>query len=343
MISTENNSARLLDLFFCLVFMPFLVFLGPAHSWMGSWTLFFLITTAYLYGCYFLIQRVNFPALLIERRFARIATVGAALIFITYLLSRYPLPALDFVTPAMSQYQIQLRDFGVSVSLWLMFSLVVGYALTVSFVKELYGQLFLKKKIEAQRDKAELAVFKAQISPHFLFNTLNSLYSLVIGTSPKAEDAFIKFTDILKYTYITIEKETVAVADEIAYIGSYIDLQAIRLNCHTSVNWNFDIDDDSLRVPPMLMLTFVENTFKYGSSTSIDCTIDITLSLRDGLLRFETRNHVMKHQDQFRKDIPVGVENSRARLAALFPGRHTLLAENAPDGTFHVLLTIKLK
>lgn len=93
----------------------------------------------------------------------------------------------------------------------------------------------------------------------------------------------------------------------------------------------------------MLMLTFVENAFKYGSSTSIDCTIDITLSLRDGLLRFETRNHVMKHQDQFRKDIPVGVENSRARLAALFPGRHTLLAENAPDGTFHVLLTIKLK
>ena len=135
----------------------------------------------------------------------------------------------------------------------------------------------------------------------------------MIGTSPKAEDAFIKFTDILKYTYITIEKETVAVADEIAYIGSYIDLQAIRLNCHTSVNRNFDIDDDSLRVPPMLMLTFVENAFKYGSSTSIDCTIDITLSLRDGLLRFETRNHVMKHQDRFRKDIPVGVENSRAR------------------------------
>ncbi len=100
------------------------------------------------------------PALLIERRFARIATVGAALIFITYLLSRYPLPALDFVTPAMSQYRTQLRDFGVSVSLWLMFSLVVGYALTVSFVKELYGQLFLKKRSRRSATRPSLRFSK---------------------------------------------------------------------------------------------------------------------------------------------------------------------------------------
>ena len=132
------------------------------------------------------------------------------LVALNYVLSLYPLPDMDFVTPALSEYQTKVRNFGVSVSLWLMFSLVMCYSLSITFVKELYEQLLLRRKIEAQRDKAELAVFKAQISPHFLFNTLNSLYSLVIGTSEKAEDAFIKFTEILKYTYVTIEKRDCA-------------------------------------------------------------------------------------------------------------------------------------
>ena len=100
-----------------------------------------------------------------------------------YLLTIYPLPEMDFITPAMSEYQTRIRNYSITISLWMMFSLVMGYSFTTSFVRERYDQLLQKKKIEAQRDKAKLAVFKAQISPHFLFNTLNTLYSLVIGLS----------------------------------------------------------------------------------------------------------------------------------------------------------------
>lgn len=158
-------------------------------------------------------MKINVPKLLISKRYFDLAGVFTLLVTATYLLSLYPLPDMDFVTPALSEYQTQVRNFGVSLTIWLMFSLVMGYALTVSFVRELYEQLLLKKKIEAQRDKATLALFKAQISPHFMFNTLNSLYSLVIGTSEKAEDAFIKFTELLKYSYVTIEKELVTLGD----------------------------------------------------------------------------------------------------------------------------------
>ena len=139
-----------------------------------------------MYGCYFTLLHINIPKLLIDRRYKRIGGIIAVLVALNYVLSLYPLPDMDFVTPALSEYQTKVRNFGVSVSLWLMFSLVMGYSLSITFVKELYEQLLLRRKIEAQRDKAELAVFKAQISPHFLFNTLNSLYSLVIGTSEKA-------------------------------------------------------------------------------------------------------------------------------------------------------------
>lgn len=340
MKSVENKTSLILDLFFCLVFVPILVWLGPARYWFQQWPLFALIVCAYLYACYFIVLRMNMPKLLLEKRYANLAGVIAALVAAAYLLSLYPLPQMDFVTPSLSEYQTRVRNFGVSVTLWLMFSLVMGYSLTISFVKELYAQILLKKKIEAQRDKAELAMFKAQISPHFMFNTLNSLYSLVIGTSEKAESAFVKFTELLRYTYITIEKETVTISDEINYISNYIDLQSIRLNSHTTVDWEHRVDDDQLCVPPMLMLTFVENAFKYGSSTSTDCCIKIRLKVKDRCLHFETRNSIMRHADEFRKDMPVGLENCRARLASLFPGKHSLHTAEE-NGCFIVSLKIQ--
>lgn len=341
MKSIENKTSLILDLFFCLVFIPILVSLGPAHYWFQQWPLFSFIVCVYLYACYFLLMKINMPKLLISKKYYNIAGVIVMLVIVTYMLSQYPLPDMDFVTPALSEYQTQVRNFGVSLTIWLMFSLVMGYALTISFVKELYEQLLLKKKIETQRDKAKLALFKAQISPHFMFNTLNSLYSLVIGTSEKAENAFIKFTELLKYSYVTIEKELVTLSDEIDYIQNYIDLQSIRLNGHTVVDWKYHVDNDNMKVPPMLMLTFVENAFKYGASTSRDCRIRIHLTVRDGALSFETENSIMKHADEFRKDMPVGIENCKSRLMSLFPEKHTLATvEN--DGLFRVNLNIQL-
>lgn len=338
----ENKTSLILDIFFCVVFMPILVFLGPSYTWMAQWPLFFILTCVFLYACYFIVIHIRIPDLLIAKKYKRTFGILSLLIVINYLLSLYPLPELDFITPVLSQYQTQLRNFGVSVTLWLMFSLVMGYSLSVSFVKELYAQVLLKKQIEAQRDKAELAVFKAQISPHFLFNTLNSLYSLVIGTSEKAEEAFVKFTEILRYTYTGVEKETVPIGDEVDNIRNYIDLQKIRLNSHTRVEWDCEVDDPHVAVPPMLMVTFVENAFKYGSSTSKDCTVRIKVRLINGDLEFETANKIMKQGDKFRSDVPVGIENSRMRLQVLYPDRHSLTVSEE-NGVYLLRLNIRLR
>lgn len=336
-----QRTTLVFDLFFCLVFVPLIIILGPARYWLTRWTFFFFLVCAYLYLCYFIIKHLDFPKLMIARKYKKIGIAILLFICSNCLLSHFPLPDVEFITPAMTEYQTSVRNQSIELSMWLMFSLVIGYSLTVSFVNALYEQLLLKKQIENQKNKAEMAMFKAQISPHFLFNTLNSLYSLVIGTSQKAEDAFIKFTEILRYTYVTIENESVALKDEVAYIQNYIDLQALRLNRHTTVHWTHDIDDDSVMVPPMILLTFVENAFKYGTSTSRDCSIIINLTLKDGVLAFKTQNGVMKHADEFRRDLPVGMENCRARLEALFPDRHTLDISEA-DNKFKVSLTIQL-
>ncbi len=336
-----DKPGRITDLFFCAVFMPLLVLLGPPLEWMPSWPLFSVVAVAFLYGCYFVLKRQQLPRLLLEKDYRRIAIVAGALVAANYLLTLYPLPQVDFITPSMSEYQTSVRDRQVALGLWLMFSLVVAYSLVTSFVGELYAQLLRTREIRAQRDRAELAMFKAQISPHFLFNTLNSLYSLVIGTSQKAEDAFIKFTDILKYTYVTIENETVAIGEEAAYIGNYIDLQRIRLNDHTRIEWNKSIDDESAQLPPMLMLTFVENAFKYGASTARDCEILISLRLERGHLEFRTSNAIMKHADRLRTELPTGIENCQARLEGIYPGRYTLETSET-DGVFDLLMTINL-
>ncbi len=341
MKSLEHATGLIFDLFFGIIFMPLLAVFGPIRNWWSISPGLDVLVIVYLYGCYFAVKKLNLPHLILSKSYARLVAIALVSLSLTYLISFYPLPQVDFIIPSMSEYQTRVRNYNVSISLWFMYSVVICYSLTVEFVKALYERRLLQNIAENQRNKAELAMFKAQISPHFLFNTLNSLYSLVIGTSQKAEDAFIKFTEILKYTYTTIDNEFVALADELLYIRNYIDLQLIRLDGHTSVNFAPEVDNPDAKIPPMIFLTFVENAFKYGASTSSDCSIDIVLTLDGGLLRFETRNRVMRHRQEFRSDMPVGLENCRNRLAALFPGRHSLTTLEEGD-SFKVILTINL-
>ena len=341
MVALEKRTAPILDIFFCVVLMPLLLLLGPAHHWVHESVWFFVLVCVYMYSVYFVVKAAGVPRLIMRGRYGEVAGLLGILVILNYLLAHYPLPRLDFVLPAMSEYQTRMRNYSVSLSMWLMFSLVLSYALTISFVRELYGQLLRQKRAEYERNRAELAMFKAQISPHFLFNTLNSLYSLVVGTSRQAEEAFVKFTELLEYTYVTIRNESVAVADEVAYIRNYIDLQAIRLGEHTRVEWLCDVDDPEAQMPPMILMTFPENAFKYGASATHDCTISLALRLHDGLLEFDTCNAVMKRSDEFRRNAPTGIDNCRARLDGVFPGRYSLQAgEN--DGLYHVNLKIQL-
>lgn len=341
MKSTEKKSTLILDLFFCVVFMPLLLAFGPAHYWWSVSPAFAVIVVVYLYGCYFAARFLRLPNLILKRSYARLGLIISVSLFLTWLLSQYPLPEMDFIIPSMSEYQTRVRNYNIAITLWLMYLVVVCYSLTVTFVSALYERLLMQNIAENQRNKAELAVFKAQISPHFLFNTLNSIYSLVIGTSQKAEDAFVKFTELLKYTYVTIDNEYVAISEEIEYIRNYIDLQLIRLDSHTQVIWEADVDEPDAQIPPMIFLTFVENAFKYGASASRNCTIRISLRLAGGHLTFETENMVIRHKDEFRKEVPVGLDNCRSRLAALFPRRHSLVTSEK-DSVFKVTLKVCL-
>lgn len=341
MKSLEHKTGLIFDLFFSVGIMPLLIILGPPRFWWDVSPVFTCLAISYMYGWYFATRFLGLPKLILSKSYYKIAIIVILSIALTYILTLYPLPELDFIIPSMSEYQTRVRNYNMAISVWLMFTVVMCYSLTVAFIKELYHRMLLQNIVEHQRDKAELALYKAQINPHFLFNTLNSLYSLIIGTSQKAEDAFIKFTELLKYTYVTAENDWVTINDEINYINNYIDLQLIRLDGHTNVVREWRVDNNDAIIPPMIFLTFVENAFKYGTSTSKKCDIVIKLLLDEGMLRFETENRIIKHSDEFRENMPIGINNCRSRLSVLFPGRYNLDIKEE-GGVFRVFLQINL-
>ena len=117
---------------------------------------------------------------------------------------------------------------------------------------------------------------------------------MVLSGSEKTESAFVKFSNILRYMYTQIHMETIPVGQEIEYIRQYVELQSLRLNRHTQVDLTVETDNEQTPVPPMILITFVENAFKYGTSSEVDCVIHIHIRLNKGSLYFETENQIMR-------------------------------------------------
>ena len=128
-------------------------------------------------------------------------------------------------------------------------------------------------------------------------------------------------------------------ADEINYIQEYIDLQSLRLGRHTKVDVHYQIDDNSAMIAPMILITFVENAFKYGISSTTNSLISISIELKGGVLQFNSTNGIYNRSKQTASGI--GIENCRKRMELLYPERYTLLCE-PNEQMFNVTLTLQL-
>lgn len=330
----QKRITVVIDLLFCGVILPLVILLLPVDRWISRHPLFAMTLVTYLYVLYFAIRRIHIPALLIARRYIPIVCFIAILMGITWLLSRFPLESPSRYLPLESRIRQRIQ------AVWLLTLVVVGFGLTIEMMLELFRQILLRKSMEAEKQKAELALYKIQINPHFLFNTLNSIYGLVISKSDRTENAFAKFTGILQYMYRHATDDTISIREEVEYISSYIDLQRLRLNHHTKVVWEWSIDDDMVQIAPMILITFVENTFKFGTSPSRDCEIQIRMSLNNGQLCFETENDIMRLTEN--DQTHMGIENCRLRLEMLYPQRFTL-STTEEDGKYKVMIIIQLK
>lgn len=171
-----------------------------------------------------------------------------------------------------------------------------------------------------------------------MFNTLNSLYGLFLTKNEKALDALEKFIAMMRYVHTTSSLELVPLEKEADYIRQYVGLQTLRLTGMTDVLLEIRISSPELKVPPMLLVTFVENCFKYGVSPVEKSHISISLQQEGEMMTFSTVNRIFPTKRPGERS---GIENCRRRLELLYPGRHKVEITN--DGTnFKVNLSIKL-
>lgn len=196
------------------------------------------------------------------------------------------------------------------------------------------------KVLENQRLATELAFLKSQVNPHFLFNTLNNIYSLAYKQSPETPDAIMKLSLLMRYMLYESNGEMVSLVKEVEHLQNFIDLQKLRLREHTIIKFNIDGVLEGRQIAPMLLMTLVENAFKHGLVSKNEIGISIDLKVCNNHLIFSTINNTSSHK---KRDFGgIGLENMKQRLRLLYPGRHKLAFEER-DGTFYATLKLKFQ
>ncbi|HMJ69041.1 MAG TPA: histidine kinase [Cyclobacteriaceae bacterium] len=197
-----------------------------------------------------------------------------------------------------------------------------------------------KEQLEKQAVEAELFYLKSQINPHFLFNTLNNIHTLVYKQAATAPEAVLRLSSLMRYMIYESNGNTVPLSREITYLQDYIGLQQLRYKNAPVVDLEIVGDTDLCFIAPLLFIHFLENAYKHSPARLEPGDIRMKVEVNDNTLVFSIRNPVVTKQANFQNEHGgIGLPNIRKRLALLYPAQHTLEINSSPN-IFTVTLTI---
>jgi hypothetical protein len=198
------------------------------------------------------------------------------------------------------------------------------------------------KQTEKEKLNAELSYLKAQINPHFLFNTLNSIYSLAIEKSDYTATAVVKLSEMMRFVTTEANNDFVSLEKELTYISSYIELQKIRFGNTIRLIFNVEGNPVGQKIAPLILIPFVENAFKHGVNPEENSYIQITINVTENVLRMMVFNNKVNVRIQNEMRTEQGLENTKNRLHHLYPAKHLLVIDDEKSA-FSVSLTINMK
>ena len=241
--------------------------------------------------------------------------------FIFFMPNHLPFPPKDFPKPGrmMKPFEqgLTLHDIFFKIGL---FSII--FSTLLFFVDKWLENQKMIKALEFERQSSELKILREQINPHFFFNALNSIYSLSITQSNDTPRVILILSDIMRYVLNDKNGQKNNLNDEIINIKKYIEIQSIRFNKFNNINWQFYGNFEAYKIEPLLLLTFIENAFKYADFKK--GPLDILVNLKDNMLKFNVKNFYETKPSERTDHNKLGIKNTKMKLDLLYPEKYKL-------------------
>lgn len=338
-------------LFVYIMVIGFLLAAQPAGEnisilFTGRFIYFLLIFPIIFYANLFIFT----PRFLINARYPQYFT--AFLFFLLLILATNPFDHLMHLTrelrnfhpadlpnlpppPGGPRIERSFRFDLISLMLFL-FSWVLSTALPVVQAWNQSEQRI--SETEREKIKAELSFLKAQLHPHFLFNTLNNLYAMAVSGHGMLAESLLKLSNIMRYITDDSRLDFVPLSLETDCIRDFVDLQKLRLGTSTSVTLHISAEQDNKIIAPLIFMAFTENAFKYGVSKREPSAIEISVQTSPTRIVYTCKNSIFGQRNDLDRE-GIGIGNTKKRLEYLYPGKHELHIE-VKDGIFHVHLEL---
>ncbi len=289
---------------------------------------FYAIFAYIFYTNYFLL----IPKLLLPKKYLKYCLALLLVWFVAYAL---------FIGHGYLLYQLTDKIQYFSSRLTFYYPVIFYYIFftVISFGARLLSDWFKTQALSEQLAKAELALLRHQISPHFLFNTLNNIYLLVKRKSDAAPEAVLKLSELLRYNLIDNIDEKVPLSKELEFIDSFIELQKLRMPYPKIIQYEKSIASSDTGIYPLLLIPFIENIFKHGLINTPEAYAKIDITVNAGILSLRTEN---LYKDQYKDETTgIGTNNVMKRLDLLYGSDYKLEIED--DGQHYISnLTIKI-
>lgn len=301
---------------------------SPDHlAGVLSFTKIVLIQTLYLaipIFCFYCAYYFVAPQLFVTRKYVRavllfLFTVGGAVVLRYSMEYFFFLPVLGFDN--YRGHPWPMYDFADNVFFYY-FPKYFVYGLMYFFAESWYKNKQLQQELQKEKSTAELAFLRSQLNPHFLFNTLNDIYSLTYQQSEQAPEALLKLSELLRYMLRESAEDFMPLIQEIQYLETLVKLQLISAKGNAYIQLEAESDTNDYRVASLLFVSFVENAFKHGVLNDAANPVSIKLMAGKGNISFSIVNK--KNRDHKDKTGGIGLINVRRRLELMYPDKHQL-------------------
>lgn len=343
-IFMQRNRVFLLHLLFWCIYLTFNIYSASFFSQVRGydWTrgiLFTVIQFAFTFAIAYLNYFVFLPRFLNHKKIWRylfeFITPFAVLVMLRVYVQRYMIegsPRAEFFNSHM--YVIQVAAITLFITI---------FVSMLRFAVDWFELEARKREMENEKLYAELNFLRAQINPHFLFNTLNNLYYLAYSKSDNTTEVISKLSQMMRYMIYESNHEKVLLSKEIEYMQNYISLEQLRLNNQVPIQFSVEGETENIWVAPLIFITFLENAFKHGvNNKSSGAWINLSIKMSGKQCTYTVENSKLPASaDSKEGKSGIGLQNVKRRLELSYPGQYQLKADDRPD-RYSVQLDITL-